>query len=586
MTRGSSWDSVCDVSASGKVARFERPRLCRRRVAYQPTLMVLEAYQLLSIMTVATFNGSNGDSPVGALALDGQGNLFGVTQFGGASNAGTAFELASGSTTVNTLVSFDGSTEAEPQTGIVIDNQGNLYGTSDSGADNTDGSVFEIPHGSSTATPIAHFDGTDGLNPVGGLVRDAQGNLYGTTNAGGANNDGTVFEVVNGSQSITLLASFGSGNIGPDSGLVVDGQGDVYGETAGGGAYGDGTVFEVVKGSNTVTTIASLGSANALPSGGLLLDGQGDLLGTSEAGGSDGDGTVFEIASGPPVVTTLASFNGTNGSEPAGGLVEDANGNLYGTTITGGSAGFGTVFEVPKGLGTATALGSFDAASGTSDYQMVLTQGNLFGTTTGDGTDNEGTVFEVALNTPTPTPTPSPTPTPTTTPTPTPTPTPISPPVGYPSRVALTAKPRSTTLGRPITLTATVKNLSHKHGTPAGSMTFIDGSTVLGTRSLRHGRASLSSASLQAGANTIEVEYRPSNGFASGSASIVETVRTGRSKKGKSAASTEPAAQRANPPQAIRVAQATTTFAAIVPGDPPALASSSKRHPEPSGVLG
>jgi uncharacterized repeat protein (TIGR03803 family) len=147
-----------------------------------------------TITTLASFGGTQSVFPSG-VNLDAQGNLFGTTAGGGANNLGSVFELAAGSHVITTLASFNGANGASPEAGVILDSQGNLFGgTAEGGADNL-GTVFELAAGSGTITTLASFNGDNGSFPIGGLARDAQGNLYGTTPEGGANNLGTIFEV-------------------------------------------------------------------------------------------------------------------------------------------------------------------------------------------------------------------------------------------------------------------------------------------------------------------------------------------------------------------------------------------------------
>ena len=159
-----------------------------------------------TVTTLASFNGTNGSTPLSGVVLDGQGNLYGTTITSGASNDGTVFEIVKGSGTITTLASFNGTNGATPLSGLVLDSQGNLYGTTSQGGASNDGTVFEIVKGSNTITTLATFDGTNGAKPFAGLVLDGQGNLYGTTSQGGASNDGTVFKLVH-STATQLMVS-------------------------------------------------------------------------------------------------------------------------------------------------------------------------------------------------------------------------------------------------------------------------------------------------------------------------------------------------------------------------------------------
>jgi uncharacterized repeat protein (TIGR03803 family) len=361
----------------------------------------LETRLTPSLATLASFTSISGANPYAGLTLDGSGNLFGTTQAGGAANDGTIFELAHGSGTLTTLGSFHGPDGANPYGGLTLDGSGNLYGTTYQGGAFGDGTIFELARGSGTITTLASFSGTNGSNPADALVMDSSGNLYGTAFNGGAHSDGTVFELAQGSGTITALASFkGSDGASPYAGLVMDTSGNLYGTTVFGGASKDGTVFELAAGSGTITTLASFNGTNGQePQAGLILDGSGNLYGTTPDGASagDGHGTVFEVASGSGTITTLASFSGSSGSYQDGGLVMDASGNLYGTSFAGGAFGDGTVYKVAQGNGTITALASFKLTDGADPFAGLVMDGSgdLFGTTQSGGASSQGTLFEL-----------------------------------------------------------------------------------------------------------------------------------------------------------------------------------------------
>jgi uncharacterized repeat protein (TIGR03803 family) len=152
-------------------------------------------------------------------------------------------------------------------------------------------------------------------------------------------------------------------------------------------------VFEIPQGSVVITTLAYFNYANgANPVAGLVEDSNGDLFGTTSGGGAYGDGTVFEVAAFSLAITTLASFNGTNGAGPEAGLVEDSNGSLFGTTSAGGAYGAGTVFQVGASGAIATLV-SFNGANGAVPLAGLVedSNGNLFGTTEFGGAGNSGT---------------------------------------------------------------------------------------------------------------------------------------------------------------------------------------------------
>ena len=365
-----------------------------------PPPAVADGYTLTAL---ASFNGSNGAQPnESGLMRDTQGNLFGTTEAGGAFGRGTVFEIAAGSNTITTLAPFNGANGAAPRGGLLLNAQGNLFfGTTQSGGANNNGTVFEIAAGSNTITTLASFNGANGTSPSGSLVRDAQGNLFGTTQFGGANDAGTVFEIAAGIRFPTTLASFNFFNgFQPVGGLIRDAQGNLYGATNQGGSNNNGTVFEIAAGSGTITTLATFDRPGSLvfPSGPVVRDAQGNLFGTTQFGGAFGRGMVFEIAAGSSILTTLASFNGADGNAPGAGLLRDAQGNLFGTTFFGGAFDRGTVFEIAAGSNTITTLASFNGANGSDPGGGLLpdAQGNLFGTAAGGGAFNQGAVFELS----------------------------------------------------------------------------------------------------------------------------------------------------------------------------------------------
>jgi uncharacterized repeat protein (TIGR03803 family) len=278
--------------------------------------------------TLVNFNGTNGANPFAGLIADANGDLFGTTYQGGPSGEGTVFEIAKTSSgyasTATTLVSFNGTNGANPVGGLMADASGDLLGTTQFGGASNDGTVFEIAKTSagyaSTAATLVSFSGANGANPYAGLVADANGDLFGTTYAGGASGEGTVFEIAKTSSgyagTATTLVSFnGANGANPFAGLIVDGNGNLFGTDNAGGPSDYGTVFEVAKTSsgyaNTPTVLVNFDGANgANPQAGLVADVNGNLFGTTYNGGASGVGTVFELTNGGfvPLFTPFASF--------------------------------------------------------------------------------------------------------------------------------------------------------------------------------------------------------------------------------------------------------------------------------------
>lgn len=344
-------------------ASIDPKAIASRRKMDRAVCEVLEGRVLLSTsyqssVLVNLGWGSPQFFPNGRLAIDAQGNLYGTMDAPEDVGAARVFELPRGSTSLVTLASVPTETSRIPAD-LLVDAAGNIYGTTTYAGSNNMGSVYEVVKGSGAPTTIASFNGANGSTPESGLTMDAQGNLYGTTGVGGANNDGTVFEIVKGSKTITTLASFDgvNGRYPSYSGVVFDRNGNLYGTTLQGGTNDRGTVFEIVKGSKTITSLHSFGmnsNGGAGPTFGVVVDAAGDIYGTTVGFGTSNQGMVFKISGASHQFTQIASFNGANGSNPSG-LTLDANGNLFGTTW-GAANGQGTVFEIAKGSNTIVTL--------------------------------------------------------------------------------------------------------------------------------------------------------------------------------------------------------------------------------------
>ena len=387
------------------------------------------------LLTLVSFNGTDGNDPEAGLIADANGDLFGTTVQGGsvsgisgAAPYGTVFEIAKASTgyasTPTTLVTFGGQPiGAYPAGSLIADANGDFFGTTQLGGLLNLGSVFEVaktPTGyRQVGAFLASFSGNGGSYPQGSLIADAAGDLFGTTPSGGAYRDGTVFEIAKTPTGYaggpTTLVSFNGANGSyPYSSLIADSAGDLFGTTYTGGAYGDGTVFEIAKTAagfaSTPTTLVSFNGADGqYVYAGLIADGAGDLFGTTGSGGAYGDGTVFEIAKTAAgfasTPTTLVSFNGADGAYPDASLIADANGDLFGTTSgvdsNGNTITDGTVFEIKRtAAGFASVpitLVSFNGDNGKTPYASLIADasGHLFGTTYLGGANGDGTVFEI-----------------------------------------------------------------------------------------------------------------------------------------------------------------------------------------------
>jgi len=313
-----------------------------------------------TLKTLHTFVGTDGANPTPGLVGDKNANLFGTTSQGGvgSASAGTVFKLAppgtvGGAWTETVLHTFTGGADgAHPYAGVILDTAGNLYGTTNAGGAFNYGTVFKLD-AAGNETVLYSFTGSlDGAYPYAGVVRDSAGNLYGTTNAGGAFSHGTVYKV-DASHRETVLHSFNGGTDGayPSAGLTLDAAGNLYGTAnEGGGAGDEGTIFEITSaGSFTVLHTLTGNAGGANPATGMILNSAGKLYGTTTEGGDgDDDGIAFELDPATSTFTVLHTFtSGSGGTYPYTGLILDSAGNLYGATVSGGTGmGRGLAYKI------------------------------------------------------------------------------------------------------------------------------------------------------------------------------------------------------------------------------------------------
>ncbi|MGA3068382.1 MAG: choice-of-anchor tandem repeat GloVer-containing protein, partial [Tepidisphaeraceae bacterium] len=351
--------------------------------------------------------GSDGQDPTTPVVVDTSGNIYGSSPWqgsnpGGLGNYGYVFELPKGATSLNML--FDPGLQSEGpwcNSNVVIDSQGTLYGGAFAGGAYNLGCVYELPKAVTSQVgfvqqPTATTVGALFSPVVSVAVEDQYGNvetgdgsdvtislgsgpagstLYGTLtvpavdgiatfpnlwlNQGGVDtleaSDASLTTgisssfPVTGSYGLNIPSPFdGTDGATPTGRVAIDSAGDLFG-VAYGGLYSDGTVFEIAHGTDVISTVDSFNGTDGVSQnnlGTLIFDSNCDLFGTTSYGGTYGDGSVFEIAAGTTTVTTIASFNGTNGANPEGQMSVDSSGNLYGITATGGTHGYGTIFEI------------------------------------------------------------------------------------------------------------------------------------------------------------------------------------------------------------------------------------------------
>jgi uncharacterized repeat protein (TIGR03803 family) len=387
---------------------------------------------------VHTFIGNSADGclPYASLIADAVGSLYGTTVSCGAHSYGTAFELKPGTKWSEVVLHDFGSDQKDgrgPWAGLVFGAAGKLYGTTNDGGLN--GTVFELtPSSGGWTESVLHsfnYLHGDGSDPFAGLALDNEGNLYGTTQNGGDYGGGVVFKLAlhpGGNWSESILHNFGRSTghdgSGPEAGLTWDAAGNLYSTTSfGGGDFqhctaGCGVVFEMSPTSGGGWKEHVLHRFNWVPGGpdgyapysSVVFDNAGNLYGTTAAGGSssgcfNGCGTIFKLtplSNGRWKHTTLHSFHlDRDGYAPFGGLVMDKAGNLYGTTTWDGINNAGTVFKLARGSNgkwNYSVLHRFSGPDGAQSYAGLIfdkSGKHLYGTTAYGGAGGYGVVFEI-----------------------------------------------------------------------------------------------------------------------------------------------------------------------------------------------
>ena len=307
---------------------------------------------------------SDGEVPFNGVVFDSAGDLYGATNYGGAHSLGTIYELSpagTGGWTEKVIYSFAGGADGSyPNGPLTFDTAGNLYGTTVLGGAHNQGTIFElspIGGGGWTESVILACSLASGERPTGGVVFDSAGNLYTTASTGGSSDAGTVLrlKLVSGVWHAGVIHTFLGSADGsePLSGLTFQ-YPRLYGTTQTGGSIGNGTAFVLVPRSGGAWTKHVLHNFGAFadglyPSNPVTLNAAGDVFGVTGSGGTLGNGMAFELAVSGESLTEINLHNfgtGTDSGGPAGGVVLDGAGNLYGTGHNGGSFGAGAVYEI------------------------------------------------------------------------------------------------------------------------------------------------------------------------------------------------------------------------------------------------
>ena len=359
--------------------------------------------------TLHTFAGAPGDGnePNAQLLADSSGNFWSTTIQGGASDYGTVFKMAPDGT-MTIVYSFAGPPNdgGASDATLIEDRNGDFYGTTIAGGADNNGTIFKLTPAGVETTLYAFKNNGDGAEPFVGVVADKKGNLYGTTYAGGVNGEGTVFKLSSHHKETILHSFAGSDGSGPMADVILDESGNLYGTATAGGASNDGVVFEIAPDGTETVLYSFSGTDGMAPYGGVTLDKSGNLYGTTGEGGADGGGIIFKLTSGG-TESVLYSFAGrADGGFPSGNLVFDHKRNIYGTTVYGGNdgtngcqnrGGCGVVYRLEPS-GTLKVLHAFTGTKDGGNPASAVTldkSGAIYGTAGFGGADQDGTVFRI-----------------------------------------------------------------------------------------------------------------------------------------------------------------------------------------------
>ena len=361
-----------------------------------------------------SFQNSEGGNPQAGLVQGSDGDFYGTTLLGDNSNFGTVFKMTTNGA-LTTLVLFNNTNGSHPWAGLVQRSDGNFYGTTQDGGDlslNSGlgfGTVFKMTT-NGALTMLVSFNSTNGAYPKARLAQGKGGCFYGTTYQGGAytnqfgGGSGTVFQITTNGILTTLVLFSNTNGSNPWAGLVEGSDGNFYGTTQNGGdlslnsGLGFGTVFKMTT-NGALTMLVLFNFTNgAVPYAGLVEGSDGNFYGTTADGGANNrGGTAFQMTTNG-ILTTLVSFDGSNGANPWAGLLQESDGNFYGTTLAGGNSNFGTVFKMTTS-GVVTTLVTFNGSNGSFPFAELTrgNDGNFYGTTYDGGASNLGTIFRIVM---------------------------------------------------------------------------------------------------------------------------------------------------------------------------------------------
>lgn len=379
-------------------ARIGAQRGTGHRVWFGMFLMMITAVSASAqtFTSLADLNGTDGSSPYYVSLVQARdGNLYGTTESGGVSSAGSVFRLTTAGTltTLYSFCSLSGCTDgAYPMGGLVLGLDGNLYGTTAEGGASNAGTFFRITTAGALKT-LHSFISSEAAMPYSAPIQVTSSLFVGTSYEGGLSNGGTVYTVTT-SGAVTTVYSFCAESgcadgADPVGALIRGSDGNFYGTTPFGGSSRFGVIYKISP-KGAFTKLHDFLSTDGAQPWGTMIQSGSSFVGTAAAGGASaaclgGCGIIFKTTTAG-VVTTLHSFDSTDGASPVAGLIQGTDGNFYGTTLLGGTSGDGTIFKSTT-AGTVTSLHSFAGTDGEEPYGGLVqdTNGTFYGMTTGGG---------------------------------------------------------------------------------------------------------------------------------------------------------------------------------------------------------
>lgn len=337
------------------------------------------------------------------LTLGSDGKFYGVTYDGGTAKSGSVYKVEANGSNFEVLHSFTINDGAGPRSAPIEGSDGNLYGTTTLGGDQSAGLIYSLDKNGGNFSVLHHFNGADGEMPIGALHESTDGFLYGMANQGGAYGDGTVYKIAKDGSGFSMLYSFLGIEDGrnPFGGFIEDSNGSLYGTLYTGGPDLAGSVFKIQKDGTGLQLLKTFNfdpNDGNEPYGTLLEASDGKLYGTTFSGGASYVGIVFSMDKNGGNYSILHEFNNIQGRNPFAGnqLEEGADGALYGTTQRGGTYENGVVYKINKNGTGFTVIHEFDGTGAKPYAGVTASNGQLYGTTSEGGNSNGGTLFSIA----------------------------------------------------------------------------------------------------------------------------------------------------------------------------------------------